>query len=200
MVPSTPQGIATARAETAGTQVVTIIHLHKHNPYCVLLRVFVRLQPRRCPFQSVPGRDDCALRRFNPSSIRSDVPSGRQDGHSNGRNRTSRGTSDLRPTGARYLFGRGAPSHTCLGTFSRVKPCAPLLPRASDASCSWLDVVWSCVDTRCRVADRGASAAGGDAGDRILGFGSLDNFGRYLTAFRKGLNEAGFVEGRTSRT
>ena len=136
------------------------------------------------------------MRRFNPSSIRSGVPSGRQHGHSNGRNRTSRGTSDLRPTGARYLFGRGAPSHTCLGTFSRVKPCAPLLPRASDASCSWLDVVWSCVDTRCRVADRGASAAGGDAGDRILGFGSLDNFGRYLTAFRKGLNEAGFVEGR----
>jgi hypothetical protein len=44
------------------------------------------------------------------------------------------------------------------------------------------------------VADRGASAAGGDAGDRILGFGSLDNFGPYLTAFRKGLNEAGFVE------
>src|SRR5262249_23612585 len=58
---STPQGIATARAETAGTQVVTIIHVHKHNPYCVLLRVFVRLQPRRCPFQSAPGRDDCAL-------------------------------------------------------------------------------------------------------------------------------------------
>ena len=46
------------------------------------------------------------------------------------------------------------------------------------------------------MADRGASAAGGDAGDRILGFGSLDNFGPYLTAFRKGLNEAGSVEGQ----
>jgi putative ABC transport system substrate-binding protein len=30
----------------------------------------------------------------------------------------------------------------------------------------------------------------------FLGFGSLDNFGPFLTAFRKGLNEAGFVEGQ----
>jgi ABC-type uncharacterized transport system substrate-binding protein len=28
----------------------------------------------------------------------------------------------------------------------------------------------------------------------FLGFGSLENFGPFLTAFRKGLNEAGFVE------
>jgi len=30
----------------------------------------------------------------------------------------------------------------------------------------------------------------------FLGFGSLENFGPFLTAFRKGLNEAGFVEGQ----
>jgi putative tryptophan/tyrosine transport system substrate-binding protein len=30
----------------------------------------------------------------------------------------------------------------------------------------------------------------------FLGFGSLENFGPYLTAFRKGLNEGGFVEGQ----
>src|SRR6266702_5000726 len=30
----------------------------------------------------------------------------------------------------------------------------------------------------------------------FLGFGSLDTFGPYLTAFRKGLSEAGFVEGQ----
>jgi len=30
----------------------------------------------------------------------------------------------------------------------------------------------------------------------FLGFGSLDNFGPFLTAFRNGLNEAGFVEGQ----
>jgi hypothetical protein len=30
----------------------------------------------------------------------------------------------------------------------------------------------------------------------FLGFGSLDNFGPFLAAFRKGLNEAGFVEGQ----
>src|SRR6516165_3021836 len=30
----------------------------------------------------------------------------------------------------------------------------------------------------------------------FLGFGSLENFGPFLTAFRNGLNEAGFVEGQ----
>jgi putative ABC transport system substrate-binding protein len=30
----------------------------------------------------------------------------------------------------------------------------------------------------------------------FLGFGSLENFGPWLTAFRKGLNEGGFVEGQ----
>ena len=30
----------------------------------------------------------------------------------------------------------------------------------------------------------------------FLGVGSLDNYGLYLAAFRKGLNEAGFVEGQ----
>jgi putative ABC transport system substrate-binding protein len=31
----------------------------------------------------------------------------------------------------------------------------------------------------------------------FLGFGSLENFGPYLTAFKKGLNEGGFVEGQS---
>jgi len=34
----------------------------------------------------------------------------------------------------------------------------------------------------------------------FLGFGSLENFGPYLTAFRKGLNEGGFVEGQNVAT
>jgi hypothetical protein len=34
----------------------------------------------------------------------------------------------------------------------------------------------------------------------FLGFGSLENFGPYLTAFRKGLNGAGFVEGQNVAT
>jgi hypothetical protein len=44
----------------------------------------------------------------------------------------------------------------------------------------------------------GGRAAGDDAVIGFFGVGSLDNYGLYLGAFRKGLNEAGLVEGHSS--
>jgi putative ABC transport system substrate-binding protein len=46
------------------------------------------------------------------------------------------------------------------------------------------------------VAARGACAAGGDAGDRVSRVRSLEASTPYLIAFRKGLSDSGFVEGR----
>ena len=46
------------------------------------------------------------------------------------------------------------------------------------------------------MAARGACATTGHAGDWILGSSSPDRFARPLSAFRQGLNETGYVEGR----
>src|SRR5499433_3829710 len=46
------------------------------------------------------------------------------------------------------------------------------------------------------MAARGARAAGGNAGGRILSSSALPDRARYLPAFRQGLREAGYVEGQ----
>jgi ABC-type uncharacterized transport system substrate-binding protein len=46
------------------------------------------------------------------------------------------------------------------------------------------------------VAARGEGAAGDDAADRILSGGSPESFAPFEPAFRRGLAEAGFVEGK----
>jgi hypothetical protein len=47
-----------------------------------------------------------------------------------------------------------------------------------------------------RVAARGARAAGGDAGIGFLAISSRDTYGYLVDAFRQGLSESGYVEGR----
>jgi hypothetical protein len=49
------------------------------------------------------------------------------------------------------------------------------------------------------MAARGARAAAGDAGSRILHPGSPEANASLLAAFRKGLGETGYVEGRLRR-
>jgi putative tryptophan/tyrosine transport system substrate-binding protein len=46
------------------------------------------------------------------------------------------------------------------------------------------------------VAARGAGAAGGDAGDRLLSSSTPESDALRVTAFRRGLSETGYVEGR----
>ena len=46
------------------------------------------------------------------------------------------------------------------------------------------------------VADCGAGAAAGDAGDRVLGSGSPEPYAPMVAAFRQGLKETGYVEGQ----
>src|SRR5262245_878705 len=47
-----------------------------------------------------------------------------------------------------------------------------------------------------RVAARGGSAAGGDAGDRVAYGVSAAEWAGPMAGFRRGLSETGFVEGR----
>jgi hypothetical protein len=49
---------------------------------------------------------------------------------------------------------------------------------------------------RGRMAARGARAAGGNASDRVPGQHFATAWAPYLTAFKQGLREAGYIEGQ----
>ena len=77
-----------------------------------------------------------------------------------------------------------------------VGPSTPSGGRESDDNFHRTPHVHHAPRRRGGVAARGARAAAGDAGHWASGVTAAQTYAAQLAAFRRGLNEAGFIEGR----